>query len=257
MMMKRLTTVALAVAMLAAVPGVAVAQEGATVDRQAPARSADGTADERHAQWVATIKARALEAIDKRLGTISDLEAAIDRSETVAQVHADQLLGELREAQAGLESLAAQIRAAEDIETLRRLIPRIFEDFRIYAIVAPKVHLVLVSDAAGTVADRLGMAAGRLGEVLDRLEARGFDVTDAEALLAEMERLVASGAESAASVPGMVLDLTPADYPGSTETIRTAHSVLQAAGSHLREAGETAQEIVRFIKSLASDDTAG
>ncbi|MGI9648055.1 MAG: hypothetical protein ACR2OI_06010, partial [Acidimicrobiia bacterium] len=98
---------------------------------------------------------------------------------------------------------------------------------------------------------------GWLGDVLDRLEENGFDVEEAEALLTDMERLVASGGEGAAAVPDMVIGLKPSDYPGSTEVLRSAHAELKSAGSELRSAGETAHEIVRFIKSLVGGDATG
>jgi hypothetical protein len=250
MMMKRMMTAAVAALILAATPGVALAQESTATERSTEARQDQATVAEREADWIEKIKARALEAIEKRLTTIDDLEAAINRSENIDPDHAEQLLGELRASAAGLESLAGDIRAAEDLETLRVLIPQIFEDYRIYAVVAPKVHLVVAADAAGAIADRLAEATDSLGAVLDRLEEHGVDIADAEALLTEMERLVASGSESAATVPGMVLGLTPADYPGSTEILRAAQAELQSAGADLRSAGENAHEIVRFIKSV-------
>jgi hypothetical protein len=250
MMMKRTVTAALAVLIVAAVPGVAVAQETATTERPAATADRQETAAEREARWIGNIKARALEAIEKRLVTIDNLERAIDRSDVVELSHAEQLLGELRASAAGLESLASEIRAADDLASVWALVPKIFEDYRIYAVVAPKVHLVLTADAAGAVAGRMDLAAGALGDVLDRLAENGIDVAEAEAMLAEMERLVASGAELAASVPHMVLGLTPADYPGSSETLRSAHEVLQTAGTGLRAAGHSAHEIVCFIKRV-------
>jgi hypothetical protein len=249
MMMKRMMTGLLAVSMLASMPGVAAAQESTThrtVQTQGGA--------ERVVDWVAKVKARALEAIDKRLVTIDELEAAINRSETITATHAEQLLAELAGSEAGLSSLAGQIRAGEDAETLWALVPQIFEDYRIYAVVAPKVRLVLGADGAGAVAGRLGRAADSLDTVIDRLADNGIDLEAARALLDEMTRLVESGAASAASVPGMVLDLTPADYPGSTEIIRSAHEVLQSAGSDLRAAGENAGEILRLIKDAVGRD---
>jgi hypothetical protein len=254
MMMKRLMTAALAALILAATPGVALAQESTTTERSTESREDEATVAEREAVWIEKIKARALEAIEKRLTTIDDLERAINRSENIDPDHAEQLLGELRTSAAGLESLAGAIRAAEDLETLRVLIPQIFEDYRIYAVAAPKVHLVVAADAAGAIADRLGEATDSLGAVLDRLEEQNIEVADAQALLTEMERLVASGSESAAKVPGMVLGLTPADYPGSTKVLRSAQAGLQSAGADLRAAGETAHEIVRFIKSVVGGD---
>lgn len=250
MMMKRLMTAALAALILAAVPGVAVAQEATTTERSTEAREDQATVAERHGTWIEKLKARALEAIEKRLTTIDDLEAAINRSATVDPDSAEQLLAELRASAIGLETLAGDIRAAADLETVWGLVPKIFEDYRIYAVVAPKVHLILAADAAGAVGNRLAEATDKLATALDRLEEHGVDVGDAETLLTEMERLIASGADAAAKVPGMVLGLTPADYPGSTETLRSAQAELQSGGADLRAAGHNAHEIVRFIKSV-------
>lgn len=255
-MMKRLTTVALTVAMLGAAPGVAVAQDSTTSDR-IEATQAEREADrvEREAQWIEEVKARAIQAIEQRLRTIDELETAINSSQSVDPGHAQQLLGELRASASGLEVLAGAIRAASDLETLRTLVPQIFEVYRIYAVIAPKVHLVLAAGAAGVVAGRLDGASETLSDVLERLEENDIDVSKAQELLVEMQRLVASGSDAAASVPGMVLNLTPADYPGSTETLRSAHSVLKSARTDLRAAGETAHEIVRFIKSVVEVGT--
>ena len=256
MTVKRMTTTAVAALMLATVPGVAMAQETTTTEPITQTQDRDTTALERGADWIERIRARALEAIEKRLTTIDELEVAIARSETIHPGHAGQLQGELRGSAAGLESLAGKIRAADDFDTLRALVPKIFEDYRIYAIVAPKVHLVLASDAAGAVADRLTAAGSSLGDVLDRLEAHGLDMAEARVLLAEMQRLTLSGGDWAASVPPMVLGLTPADYPGSNETLREAQAVAKSAGTDLRSAGNNAHEIVRLIlEALAGGDT--
>ena len=263
-MMKRMTTAALATLMVAVMPGVASAQEQTTEEPPAIVRYREATQAEREAtraetaaKWVETIKARALEAVDKRLATIADLQAAIDRSETIDADHAGRLKGELQSSEAGLESLARRISEADDLETLRELVPQIFEDYRIYAVVAPKVHLVLSADAASAVADRLSEAAGMLGDVLDRLADNGIDVEEAEELLTEMERRVASGGNGAAAVPDTVIGLKPSDYPGSTQVLRSAHGSLKSARSDLRSAGETAHEIVRFIKSVLGGGTTG
>ena len=262
MKMKRIATAALAVLIVAGLPGVAAAQDASTdeppavvQDREAAQADRQATRAETEARWVEAVKARALEATDKRLATIDDLQAAIDRSQTVEPDHAGRLKGELQSSQSGLEALARKIDDADDLTTLRDLVPQIFENYRIYAVVAPKVHLVLAGDAGTAVAARLDEAADRLGEALDRLEESGVDVSDAEALLAEMQRLVASGGDAAASVPDVVIGLKPSDYPESTEVLRSAHEVMKSARSDLRTAGESAHEIVRFIKSVVGDGT--
>lgn len=251
MTMKRLATAALAALILAATPGTAFAQ----ADPVAPDRAvteADRPVTE--AGWVEKVKTRALEAIEKRLVTLAELEIAIDGSTTVKANHAAKLMQDIRFSVKGLESLAGEIRAASDLDTLRALVPQIFEDYRVYAVVVPKTQLTLGADAAAAVADRLEEVAGNIGDILERLAEAGFEVGQAEQLLAEMVDLVESGAASAGTVPDMVLDLEPADYPDSTEILRAAHQILQEAGSDLRAARDQAHEIARIIKDLVGGD---
>lgn len=255
---KRLISGGLAALVLATVPGVAYAQEvagdPATVERPATAEREEARA-EAEARWFETLQARALEAIEKRLVTLDDLAAAIARSESVTPDHAAALLAEVRASRAGLEGLAGEIRAAADLATLRVLVPKIFEDYRVYAVTVPKVHLVLAADGAGAIAARLDEATGKIGDMLERLAEAGFDVTDGVTLLGEMQRLVESAAGGAAAVPPMVIDLTPADYPGSSDVLRSAHSTLQSAGGDLRTAGETARAIGEFIRTLLEGES--
>lgn len=248
-MMKRLTIAVLALLMVAAMPGVAAAQEQAPAQTETQTRTEADRA-EAEARWIETVKARALEAIEKRLVTLANLENAIDQSETVQPSHAAKLMQDVRFSVKGLEDLAGEIRAATDLETLRVLVPKIFEDYRVYAVIVPKAHLTLAADAAVAASERLSDLADGIDDLVERLAEAGFDVEPAEALLEEMHRLIDAGADGAASVPGAVLDLGPDDYPGSTEVLRSAHADLKEAGATLRAAGETAHEIGRFIKSL-------
>jgi hypothetical protein len=255
MMMKRLAIAVLAALVLATMPGAAFAQED-PVTAARPAAGASPIADRpaTEAEWVEKVKTWALEAIEKRLVTLAELEIAIDTSTTVQANHAAKLMQDIRFSVKGLEDLAGEIRGATDLDTLRALVPQIFEDYRVYAIVVPKSHLTLGADAAAAVADRLAEVAGHIDDILGRLEEAGFEIEEARRLLAEMVDLVESGAASARAVPDMVLDLEPADYPDSTGILRAAHRTLKEGGSDLRSARDNAHEIARIIKDLIGGD---
>lgn len=260
MTVKRTAAMAVAVLMLAAMPGAALAQEQPAEEVPRTQERA-ATPEERAAQrvaieadWVEKLKARALEAIDKRLATLAELERVINDSESLTAEHADTLLAEVDTAAAGLARLAEEIGTAQDLDTLRALVPRIFEDYRVYAIVVPKVHLVIGADAAIAVASRLTAITESIGDILNRLEEAGFDVGEGYRLLDQMKASVTSGSGQAEAVAPAVIGLSPDDYPASTEVLREAHEKLKGAGSELRTAGETAHDIGQFIKGLFGGD---
>jgi len=220
---------------------------GAAAQTEEPDRPA--TAEEN--LEIDDVKERALAAIDARLDTIARLRERITSHPHVTGEHQGELLGELGRAEAGLHSLAAEIRTAESMAELRVLVPKIAEDFRIYLVVVPKVNLVLGSDSVVAAAGRLGEAAELLQSWIDRAADAGYDVTEAEAHLAEMRRQIADAVSLGAPVAAAVLPLTAADWPDPAERILAdARAGLVAARQLLGGALESGHEVVKALRGL-------
>ncbi len=204
---------------------------------------------------LAGIKARALEAIDRRLDRIARLEEEVRSNEHVEPEHAEDLLGELSRAATGLSGLAEEIEAAETAEELRVLIPKIATDYRVYVLLTPKVREVLIADAMGDLADRFDEAAARIADAIARAEEAGYDVSEAETALERMESLVDEAEGLAEGVPPAVLPLTPSDWPDPAQgVIREAHDDLVEARQAFRGARDAAHEAVRALRAAIGDD---
>ena len=54
-------------------------------------------------------------------------------------------------------------------------------------------------------------------------------------------------------VPGMVLPLTPEDWPEAAEVLREAHGMLQSAVGEMRAARASAQEVIEALREAISD----
>lgn len=235
--MRKSLVAALTALLVVAAPAAGIAQTDDTAARVPAGADIDD------------VKARALEAIDQRLETIDRLRAAVTAHPHVTGEHQGALLGELGRAEAGLQSLAAQIRAAETLEELRVLVPKIATDFRIYLVVVPKVWEVLGSDTVVAVAARLEGAAGSIAEWIARAEEAGLDVTEAAAHLAEMERHIESAVSLGDPVAEEVLPLTAADWPDPAQRVLTAGKKdLQAARQQLKEAWASGKAAVHALR---------
>ena len=128
---------------------------------------------------------------------------ATNRSELVSEVDADT---------AGLTNLDQKIQADTDGPTLRDDVRSIVTSYRVFVLLLPKAREVVVADAELAAADALGAAVTKLQSAIDAARAKGKDTTKAAADLAAMNAKTASGRQSAASVPGQVLQLQPAGY---------------------------------------------
>lgn len=239
----RIVAGALCLLAVAGAPAAALAQEDT---RTTLVRTAD----------LDTLKLRAIGAIDARLIRIDRLRAQVGAAGALTSDHEAQLGAELGRAESGLTALRAEIEAAQAIEALRRLIPKIAEDYRIYVLVTPKVHLVIASDTVTAAADTLDEVAGRLAGTIEEAAAAGYDTGEAEAALEEMQSAIAQARRVGSPVAGSVLPLTPADWEEPAHGLLTAgHDDIIEARRHLRDAREAARDVVRALREAAGNES--
>ena len=84
--------------------------------------------------------------IDRRLATVDRLGDGMEVARALTDDHQAALQRILDGSAAGLRALRAEIQADTTVLELREDINRIFEDFRIYALVTPQVWLVIAAD---------------------------------------------------------------------------------------------------------------
>lgn len=250
----RLIAAGLAAALTALSPVAALAQtdERPVVESERPAAER-----ERPSVDLENVKDRAQAAIERRLVTIDRLQSEVRSNPHVTDSHATTLLRELETAESGLQALGREIAAAETIEELRVLIPEIAEDYRIYVLMVPKVYEVLGSDTVAHVVGRFDTAAEELGEAIRRAEDAGYDVSEAEAYLAEMIRQAGKAESLGVPVAGSVLVLQPSDWPDPAKTVlRSGHADLDDARSALRSARQAAHDALEALReAIGGSDT--
>jgi hypothetical protein len=188
--------------------------------------------------------------IDRRLETLSNLQSVVDASVTLTEAHQAALGAILASSSSGLRALRAEIDGDTTIAALRHDIRRIFEDFRVYALVARQVWLVKAADTVVVTAAGFDTTAERLEAAIDQAESSGKDVGDARRHLAAM---IASVARAEAAVDGdaaTVLRLKPSDWNDGTAApvLRQARESLRDARVALREALASARAVLAALR---------
>lgn len=224
-----------------AAPDLAAAP--AAVDRCAPLR-----VTARAEPTVANLQAVGRCEIDRRLETLANLQSVVDSSTALTDAHEAALDAILASTSSGLRALRAEIDGDTTVEALREDIRRIFEDFRVYALVARQVWLVKAADTVDATAAGFATTAERLEAAIDQAEAAGKDVKDARAHLATM---IAKADEAEAKVDGVaaaVLPLTPAAW-----NTGDAAPVLRQARESVRDAGAALRQAMKAARALLAD----
>lgn len=198
------------------------------------------------------LRARCLAAIDSRLPALDRAKSMLSGNEHVSDDHEAALTADIDETVARLRELAEAIKADTDPAVLRDHCRSIFEDNRVFALVLPRVRLVVGADTATDAGARLRDVAGKLSDAIAKAEAAGQDVTQAKLDLDMMKANIASGVASAGSVAGAVLGLTPADWNADHEVLTPARQSLRSARADLKVARDLAHKIRNELRRPAA-----
>ncbi|MBA3877836.1 MAG: hypothetical protein C0498_13100 [Anaerolinea sp.] len=187
--------------------------------------------------------------IDRRLATIGRLDNAVDDARALTDAHEAALEVILDNSAAGLRALREEIEADTTVEELRADIKRIFEDFRIYALVTRQVWLVTAADTVNAAGAALNETAADLASLIAQAEANGKDVTVAKAALEAMQAAIDEALAGVDGLASEVLPLTPADWNAGTAgpVLREAREAIAAARADLRRATAEARQVIAAL----------
>lgn len=198
---------------------------------------------------VANLQALGRCEIDRRLETLTNLQSAVDASTALTDAHEAALDGILASASSGLRALRSEIDGDTTVDALREDVRRIFEDYRVYALVARQVWLVKAVDTVDvTAAAGFATTAERLEAAIDRAEANKKDVADARKHLAAMVAAVDKAGAEVDGVATTVLALTPAAWNAGA-----AKPVLREARESVRDARGALREAMKAARAVLAD----
>jgi hypothetical protein len=252
---RRLVTVAATIAMFAAVPHTAMAQESDRPTDTAVVDTAETDVRE-HTHTLEEVKKRALAAIDKRLAALSRVSAKVSSNSHVTEAHATTLQRHYGEATDGLQELAREIEAADTREKLRELIPQIAAYFRVYLVILPKSHEVIVSDSMADAVDRMSGVSGTLLEAIERAEEAGYDMTEARRWLGIANEEIRAVETGAVPVADSVVGLTAEDWEEPAKSLLAeGKRKLETARGDIRDAIEALKNTRQAIRTAIDTTT--
>jgi hypothetical protein len=245
-----LASPAVAVATAATPVTAAAVPDGArtsSIPGQAPASSTP-TSSAQEAR-LAAIKAKADAAIAAREailtadGSIATTAAHLsdpDRAALESLISANQSgLDQLRQT---IDSDTTESQAIADAES-------IVTSYRIYTLVDPKVHLVVAADRGAAAVVGFASIQAELQTAIAESASAGRNVSGARASLAQLQVDVQNASAIIGQVPGQVLPLTPAGYPGNRSTLVAAAGSLVTARSDLEQAATAGQSVITDLQA--------
>jgi hypothetical protein len=206
------------------------------------------TSRQRQAAGIAYLKQRGNIEIDRRLGALTTLRGVVTDATHLTDADRRSLLTTIDDDTTGLTALKAKIDNDTDLATARADVKSIVTAYRVYVLLEPKVHLVRAADASSALGDAFGTLATKLQTRIDAAKQAGKDVTAAQAALDDLQAKVADATGKAAPIPGQVVPLTPAGYPGNRPTLVAARGTMLLVKADYEAARTDAKNVVNALR---------
>ena len=246
-MIKRVGALAVAGGMVLSLAGTAFAAGTAT------STVTPGAGAPRAGRTLDGLKQACEGAIDRRLSALGDLQGKVSSSTYLTASDKATLLGEIGAENGGLAALRVKIAADTDRATLVADCKSIVEHYRVYLLMIPKAHLMIASDAATVIGQKLTDLATKLQADIDRARSAGKDTGDAQRDLDNLKAAISAGTGAAGPVDGLLnftLPLNPSEYPADQQNVKTARADMGTAHTDFVQAGKDAKQVVADLKAL-------
>lgn len=199
---------------------------------------------------IQNIISRGNQEITRRLSRLGTLSSKISGATKLASSDKAALLTEVTNEISGLTALKTKLDAETTLAGAKADAQSIFNDYRVYALIVPKVELVRVADDEQVTTSKLTALATKLQTRISEAQSKGKNVSSLSAKLADMQAQTAAAQNLASSIEAKVINLQPSDYnsdhailSGDAAQLKTAHADNQAAYTD-------AKAIVSGLKSL-------
>lgn len=188
-------------------------------------------------QWTGPQARQHLEqALARREATLAKLTASVSSSRTLSSSVRSTLESQLSSETSGIDALAAAV-PSEPATQLAQTASTMVHQYRVYLVMAPKVHIAERAAAQAAIETRASKKEPRVTQLITSAAGKGRTVQAARQAYQSLVTLVAQATADtqAATVPA-VLAVAPSAFPGDAAPLSTARSELRSARSVLPSA---------------------
>lgn len=185
---------------------------------------------------VQTIITKGSQEIDRRITTLNTLTNKITAATKLTAADKASIAAQVSTEITSLTALKTKLAADTTLADAKADAQSIYTDYRVYALIVPKVRLVKTADDQQVVEVKLTALAAKLQTRLTSAKAAGKDTTSLQAQLDDLNAKVSAAQAISASIESKVIALQPSDYDsnhavlsGDADQLKTAHSDNQAA----------------------------
>jgi predicted nucleic acid-binding Zn-ribbon protein len=223
-----------------------------TSDTTASTTTKNSTANTQAAKQAAlqNIISKGDQEIERRLTSLSTLTNKVNDATKLTPDNKSTLSSEVSSTSSGLTSLKSQLDSQTTVAAAVADAKDIYTEYRVYALVAPKINLVKVADDQQVVQAKLTSLAQKLQTRITADQHASKNVTTLESEISDMNSNIRTAQAISSNIESSVINLQPSDYNSNHALLSGDDARLVTAHSDDKAALTDAKNIVSSLKNL-------
>jgi hypothetical protein len=245
-MKQRIATLMMALGLLTPVLSMATVHADASPATPTTGTAAAGADSKR----LTTIKTKGDAELGRRVDTLAKLLISISSATKLSASSKAALSEQVSDESVALAGLRVKLAAETSVASALDDVKTMVTEYRVYALVAPKVQLIVAADDEQAVETKLFALQAKLITRLDNARTAGKDVTALQAKLDDLTASVTDAQALSSGVEASVLPLQPTDYDNDHAILSGQRDKLTTAKTDAQAAFTDAKAIVAGLKKL-------
>jgi predicted PurR-regulated permease PerM len=201
-------------------------------------------------QRLANIKTKGDQEITRRLNSLTGLVAKINAASKLTTSDKQVLSSEVTAEITGLTALKTQLDGETTVEAAAADAKSILSDYRVYALIVPKVALVRNADDQQVTEQKLATLAQKLQVRITAAQQAGNSIATLQTTLSDMQAKIAAAQTISTQIQTSVIALQPSDFNSNHAVLSGDAAQLKTAHQDNAAALVDAKAIVTSLKNL-------
>jgi hypothetical protein len=199
---------------------------------------------------VQRIIARGNSEISRRLNTLNTLNGKINSATKLSAADKAPLSSEVLSEIDGLNNLKTKLDADTTVSDAQSDAQSIINDYRVYALIVPKINLIKTADDQQVAEAKLSALATKLQTRVTTAKTAGKNVTSLQSGLDGMNSKISTAQSISSQIESSVINLQPSDYNTNHSVLSGDRNQLKTAQTDIQAAVTAGTTIVNGLKNL-------
>jgi hypothetical protein len=185
--------------------------------------------------------------IQERLAALEKLKDAAQQNKGITDQQRSIILNDVNFNENGLKALKQKLDGETDIKAALADVKNIYVQFRIYAVVLPRDYGEIVLFHEQNVITRMTDAQQTINDLIQK-DQNGKNVAQVKALDQDYMNKLHDATTNTNNAQALIPSLTPANFPGTNNTLKTYRADLKAAHDDIKGAASDLHQMLQLLK---------